>query len=126
MLAPDDGFPVCIGQVEGQPAKLGAFAPVGTASETSLTDITLSAVANTQSPVHKDLQRCVGTGLMDAADFFQAQFACQYHLAEAGFGQKAYLFHVASVCVLAWRGIGGKFSRVMPMSCTMRASTPIR
>ena len=82
---------VGIHQRERQAAELGTLPTVGTAPEASLAGVTLSAITYTQSPVHKHLERRVGTGLVDGGYLVKRQFARQYHLSEAGLRQKAHL-----------------------------------
>ena len=88
---------VGIGHVKLQTAELSTLATIGTASETSLTNIALSAIANTQSTMYKDLKQRIGTCRMHTTYLIDRQFAGQHHLSESGIRQKADLFYRAVI-----------------------------
>ena len=93
MLVLHDHPSLSIDQTERQTAKLGTFAPVGATPETSLTDITLPAIADTKSSMHEYFQRYIRTGFVYLADLTQRKFARQHHLPETGISQKSHLLH---------------------------------
>ena len=71
MFVTHNRLAIGIYQTERQATKLRTLSPVGAPFETSLADIALTAIADTKSPVHKNLERHVGTSLMNVMYFLQ-------------------------------------------------------
>lgn len=79
MLVADNRFSVRILQAEGQTAELGTLSAIGTASETGLTDITLSAITYAQRSMHKHFERHCRTHFMNLLYLLQREFAGQHY-----------------------------------------------
>ena len=82
---------------EGQTAELGALPTVGRAPETVLRGVALSAVADAERTMHKDLQRHVGDSGMDVCNLLKTQLAGKHRLPEAQLLQQLHLFRCAVV-----------------------------
>ena len=70
-------FTVRIYHIKSKATELGTFSPIGTTSETSLTNITLSTIAYTQSTMYKYLQRHIRTD-MDISYLNKRNFTSRY------------------------------------------------
>ena len=97
VLAAGNRFPVRIHHVEAQAAELRTLSAVGTAAETCLTHVALSAVAHAQGAVYEYLQRRIRTGGMNLCNLVQRQLTGQYHLTETGLGQEFHFLRRAVV-----------------------------
>ena len=87
MLIPYYRFTVRVYHIKSKATELGTFPPVGTTPKTSLTNITLSTIAYTQSTMYKYLQRHIRTSMMDIFYFNKRKFTSQYHLTETCLSQ---------------------------------------
>ena len=88
MLIPYYRFTVRVYHIKSKATELGTFSPISTTSETSLTNITLSTIAYTQSTMYKYLQRHIRTSMMDIFYFNKRKFTSQYHLGDGAAGDQ--------------------------------------
>ena len=86
-------FPVRIRQTERQAAELRTLSPVSTASEASMTNIALAAIADAKRTMHENLQQNLRTSFVNTMNILQRQFTRQHHLPETGFCQETHLLH---------------------------------
>ena len=92
-----DDTPVAVDEVELHAADLCTLAAIGGATEAVLRGIALSAVADTESTVDKDLQLDIGHGLVDGTNLVDREFACQHDPTETQVAQPRHLLSRAIV-----------------------------
>ena len=90
-------FPLGIDEVKGKTAELCTGTTVGTAPETVLRGIALSAVADTERTMHKYLEFGIGHCGVYLSYLLQREFASQHHTGKANAGEKFYLLDCAVI-----------------------------